>query len=142
MFSNLLASSIDKNTSDSLHPSFVSMLGQIDASEARLLKALFPYGFNLKLHGIHGKVGERLKRTAAALKFENYHQLIACLSHLESLGIVSLRYDNVTSRKRIVAYLYKTVRSIDFSPFGLRFMKACLRSGPLPLDVRNNILGQ
>lgn len=40
MFENLLANSMDKNTSDKVHPSFVNVISDLTSDEAKLLKFL------------------------------------------------------------------------------------------------------
>lgn len=127
MFSNLLASSIDKTTRQNVQPSFSFVLNQLSPEEAIFLSKLFPHGINLKKREKTPPMPSRMKQLATILNVLE-ESLPSHLAHLSALGLLLLGYDHVGNKdRRIAVFNVKRIRRVGFTEYGLAFMSCCLR---------------
>lgn len=83
MFSNLLAASMDTDTSKSVHPSYVYILQQMSVLEAKLLEFIFN---NPNSSGDHW--GMASKKTIHSSKLGNDYDCYCAIFNLKRLGII------------------------------------------------------
>jgi hypothetical protein len=142
MFENLLASSMDRDTTASAHPAFVSMIAQLTPDEAWILKAIdrgdyaavnvFDLGRNLPL-GFRTMFG-----LGTGIDESRQQQYI---SNLDRLGIIRIEWGSHASDRREGLLLDERVNAefpdralsirggtISVTPLGWQFLDTCVRA--------------
>ena len=96
MFSNLLASSINKDTYENIHISFVNIISQLDTLDALLFKEvhdskIFPI---CDVFFTDGNIGEKLFSNLCTLDKYSPMKLSVSVVNLTRLGLIEITEDN------------------------------------------------
>lgn len=154
MYANLLVSSMNKDTKQTVHPSFVDIIKQMTPDEARVLKKISPKSSFIPLIDLQVKMGSDRGYISILRNYtnigddicENPQKISAYIENLDRLKLISILEDTHLADKELYKPLedslgflaYKTLplsegqefntkqKSFYITAFGRTFIKTCL----------------
>lgn len=136
LYANLLASSMNVDKKDAVHPAFVDIIRQLTPSEAKLLSCIYecPYNSVLlresKLYTINnikeGSYDVGLEVNDVLINSIDRHTLSICLDNLVRLGLLTVQELVSSDPNTLKIIITGTLHAYTLTDFSQKFCEICV----------------